>query len=126
MFVLTALVYPAVLAFLCVGAGLLVDRLSGGFLPASLLVTVGAAALIALSQLTGGAQRSRRMRVVSARGVPHRDPLSQRAGMAVAPPIVATSGSRSPQAVAGEAVAARRRRDYVLGRAMGAMTLGHA
>src|SRR6516162_10625637 len=52
MFVLTALVYPVVLAVLCVGAGLLVDRLSGGFLPASLLVTVGAATLIAVSQLT--------------------------------------------------------------------------
>jgi hypothetical protein len=52
MFALTALVYPAVLAVLCVGAGLLVDRLSGGFLPASLLVTVGTATLIAVSQLT--------------------------------------------------------------------------
>ena len=51
MFVLTTLVYPVVLAVLCVGAGLLVDRCSGGFLPAMLLPTVGAAALIALSQL---------------------------------------------------------------------------
>jgi hypothetical protein len=53
MFVVTALVYPCVLAVLCAGAGLLVDRLSGrGLLPASLLLTVGAAALIALCQLT--------------------------------------------------------------------------
>ena len=51
MFVLTALVYPGVLAVLCVGAGLLVDRVSGGFLPGLLLPAVGAAALIALSQL---------------------------------------------------------------------------
>jgi hypothetical protein len=52
MFVLTALVYPGVLAVLCVGAGLLVDRASGRFLPAALLPTVGAAALIAVSQLS--------------------------------------------------------------------------
>ena len=52
MFALTTLVYPVVLALLCVGAGLLVDRCSGGWLPGLLLPTVGAAALIALSQLT--------------------------------------------------------------------------
>ncbi len=53
MFVTTALLYPCVLAVLCAGAGLLVDRFSGGEeLPASLLLTVGAAALIALCQLT--------------------------------------------------------------------------
>ena len=51
MFVLTALAYPCVLAVLCVGAGLAVDRCSGGFLPGLLLPVVGAAALIALSQL---------------------------------------------------------------------------
>ncbi len=51
MFVLTTLVYPLVLVLLCVGAGLLVDRCSGGFLPAVLLPSVGAAALIAVSQL---------------------------------------------------------------------------
>src|ERR1700676_2202267 len=51
MFVLTALVYPVVLAVLCVGAGLAVDRASGGFLPGLLLPVVGAAALIAVSQL---------------------------------------------------------------------------
>ena len=52
MFVLTTLAYPAVLLLLCVGAGLLVDACSGGWLPASLLPAVGAAALIALSQLS--------------------------------------------------------------------------
>jgi hypothetical protein len=52
MFVLTALVYPAVLALLCAGAGLLVDRISGRFLPGALLPVVGAAALIAASQLS--------------------------------------------------------------------------
>lgn len=52
MFVLTTLVYPVVLALLCVGAGLLVDRLSGGWLAAMLLPAVGAAALIAVSQLS--------------------------------------------------------------------------
>jgi hypothetical protein len=52
MFALTTLVYPALLGALCLGAGLLVDRCSGAFLPAPLLLTVGAAALIALSQLT--------------------------------------------------------------------------
>jgi hypothetical protein len=52
MFVLTTLVYPLVLALLCVGAALLVDRLSGGWLEATLLPAVGAAALIAVSQLS--------------------------------------------------------------------------
>ncbi len=52
MFLATALLYPCVLAALCAGAGLLVDRLSGGFLRAPLLLTVGAATLIALSQLS--------------------------------------------------------------------------
>jgi hypothetical protein len=52
MFILTTLVYPAALAVLCLGSGLLVDRVSGRFLPAVLLATVGAAALIAVSQLT--------------------------------------------------------------------------
>src|SRR2546425_13087782 len=51
MFVLTTLAYPAVLLLLCVGAGLLVDACSGGWLPPSLLPAVGAAALIALSPL---------------------------------------------------------------------------
>ncbi|HEX8714028.1 MAG TPA: hypothetical protein VF706_00540, partial [Solirubrobacteraceae bacterium] len=52
MFALTVLVYPLALALLCAGAGLLVDRCSGGFLPAALLPSVGAAALIGLSQLS--------------------------------------------------------------------------
>ena len=52
MFVLTALVYPGVLAVLCLGAGLLVERCSGVLLPGLLLPPVGAAALIAVSQLT--------------------------------------------------------------------------
>jgi hypothetical protein len=52
MFIATALLYPCVLAALCAGAGLLVDRLSGGWLPGALLLTVGAAGLIGLSQLS--------------------------------------------------------------------------
>ena len=52
MFVLATLLYPCVLALLCAGAGLLLDRASGSFLPGVLLPVVGAAALIGLSQLT--------------------------------------------------------------------------
>jgi hypothetical protein len=52
MFVLTTLVYPVVLALLCLGGGLLVERASGGPLPAMLLVALGAAALIVVSQLS--------------------------------------------------------------------------
>jgi hypothetical protein len=52
VFLATALLYPCVLAALCAGSGLLFDRFSGGFLPASLLLVVGAAGLIALSQLS--------------------------------------------------------------------------
>lgn len=52
MFVLTTLVYPVVLALLCVGTGLLVDRASGSVLPAMLFPAVGAAALIVVSQLS--------------------------------------------------------------------------
>jgi hypothetical protein len=51
LFALTVLVYPLALALLCVGAGLLVDRLSGAFVPAALLPCVGTAALIGASQL---------------------------------------------------------------------------
>ncbi len=57
LFALTVLVYPLALALLCLGAGLLVDRLSGRFLPAGLLASIGAAALIALSQLSTYASR---------------------------------------------------------------------
>jgi hypothetical protein len=52
MFVLTTLVYPVVLVLLCIGAGLLVCRASGGQLPAMLLPVLGAAALIVVSQLS--------------------------------------------------------------------------
>jgi hypothetical protein len=52
MFVPTTLVYPVVLALLCLGAALLVDRACGSLLPAMLFPAVGAAALIALSQLS--------------------------------------------------------------------------
>src|SRR3954454_1060206 len=51
MFVVTTLVYPAALAALCLGAGLLTDRCSGASLPGLLLLTVGGATLIAVSQL---------------------------------------------------------------------------
>jgi hypothetical protein len=52
MFALATLLYPCVLALLCLGAGLLVDRASGGFLPVVLLAVIGAAVLIGVSQLT--------------------------------------------------------------------------
>jgi hypothetical protein len=52
VFLATVLLYPCVLAVLCAGAGLVVDRCSEGFLPTPLLLCVGAAALIALSQLS--------------------------------------------------------------------------
>jgi hypothetical protein len=52
MFVLTTIAYPAVLLLLCAGAGLALDRLSSGWLPAALLPAAGAATLIALSQLS--------------------------------------------------------------------------
>ncbi len=52
MFALTVFAYPLVLGLLCLGAGLAVDRCSGRFLPTPLLPSVGAAALIALSQLS--------------------------------------------------------------------------
>jgi hypothetical protein len=52
MFLATVLLYPCVLAVLCAGAGLLADRASGRLLPAPLLLSVGAATLIAVSQLT--------------------------------------------------------------------------
>ena len=51
-FIVSALLYPCVLAVLCVGSGLLVDALGGRSIPGALLVPVGAAALIALSQLS--------------------------------------------------------------------------
>ncbi|HWG09381.1 MAG TPA: hypothetical protein VN672_10280 [Solirubrobacteraceae bacterium] len=52
LFALTVFVYPFVLALLCLGAGLAVDRCSGRFLPVALLPSVGAAALIAVGQVS--------------------------------------------------------------------------
>jgi hypothetical protein len=52
MFVATTLLYPLALAALCIGAGLLADRLGGVALRPALIAPLGAAALIALSQLT--------------------------------------------------------------------------
>lgn len=51
MFILTVLIYPGVLALLCVGAGLLVDWIGGGRLPGPLLLVAGLAATIAISQI---------------------------------------------------------------------------
>ena len=79
MFVLATLLYPCVLALLCAGAGLLVDRASGSFLPGVLLPAVGAATLIgalpahdlrrlrrAGDALSAGAARPRRLRARAA------------------------------------------------------------
>jgi hypothetical protein len=52
VFVDAALVYPVLLGLLCLGAGLLVDRLGGGSLPAMLVPAVGAALLVGVSQWT--------------------------------------------------------------------------
>jgi hypothetical protein len=52
MFVVSALLYPCVLGLLCVGAGLMADRADGGRLPGMLLAPLGAATLIAVSQLS--------------------------------------------------------------------------
>ena len=52
MFLATVLLYPCALVALSAGAGLAVDRCSGGSVPAPLLLSVGAAALIGLSQLS--------------------------------------------------------------------------
>lgn len=51
MFLLTVFVYPTALALICVGAGLLVDRLTGRFLPGALIALVGAGVLVGVSQL---------------------------------------------------------------------------
>lgn len=50
-YMLAVFAYPALLALLCIGAGLAVERAGGRDLPLSLLPAVGVAALIALSQL---------------------------------------------------------------------------
>jgi len=52
MFVLSSLVYPAVVALLCAGAGLAVDRAAGQVLPGPLVAPLGLAALIAVAELT--------------------------------------------------------------------------
>ena len=52
MYILTVLIYPGVLAFLCVGGGLLVDWMGGGRLPGPLLLVAGVAAMVAISQLS--------------------------------------------------------------------------
>jgi hypothetical protein len=52
LFGLSALLYPALLAALCIGAALGVDRASGGILPGPLLAVVGMAALIAAAEWT--------------------------------------------------------------------------
>jgi hypothetical protein len=52
MFLATTLLYPCVLAALCIGSGLLLERGSGGTLPHAMLLPVGAAGLIGLSQLS--------------------------------------------------------------------------
>lgn len=52
MFIATALLYPCVLAALCLGTGLLLDRCAHGCVSGQLLLPVGAAGLIAVSQLS--------------------------------------------------------------------------
>src|SRR5438128_399306 len=52
MFAETVLLYPALLALLALGAGLLVERASAVQLPPALLPMLGASALLALSQLS--------------------------------------------------------------------------
>lgn len=50
-FFAVVLLYPCMLAALCLGTGLLVDRVAGGYLPGPLLPAVGLAGLVAVSQL---------------------------------------------------------------------------
>jgi hypothetical protein len=51
LFLLSWILYPAVLAVLCLGCGLLADRLAGRSLPRALLLPVGFAAVIVLATL---------------------------------------------------------------------------
>ncbi|HEX3873983.1 MAG TPA: hypothetical protein VHW26_07540 [Solirubrobacteraceae bacterium] len=51
-FLLTTLAYPAILAALCLGTGLLVDRCARRTLPGVLLPAVGVAGLVGVSQLS--------------------------------------------------------------------------
>ncbi len=52
MFIVSTLIYPLVLALLCAGTGLLIDRISGAFMHPALLLAVGAGGIIALTQLS--------------------------------------------------------------------------
>ncbi|MEA2150677.1 MAG: hypothetical protein QOD69_2507, partial [Solirubrobacteraceae bacterium] len=51
MFLLSWILYPAVLAALCLGCGLLVDRLAARSLPRALLLPVGFAAIVVIATL---------------------------------------------------------------------------
>jgi hypothetical protein len=86
MFALATLLYPCVLALLCAGAGLLVDRVSGGFLPGALLPAIGAATLIGVSQLTTYS-------VFAAPETPYLLALLALAGFALGRGRVATAGA---------------------------------
>jgi hypothetical protein len=90
MFVLTTLVYPLVLAALCIGTGLLVDRSCGGWLPGLLLPAAGAAALIGLSQLTTYV-------APVAQATPYLMTAAALAGFALAWPRVRTLCGRLPE-----------------------------
>jgi hypothetical protein len=89
MFVLATLVYPCVLALLCAGTGLLVDRVSGGFLPGVLLPAIGAAGLIGVSQLTTYS-------VFAAPATPYLLALVALAGFALGRKRVAATGALLP------------------------------
>jgi hypothetical protein len=89
MFVLATLLYPCVLALLCAGTGLLVDRVSGGFLPGVLLPAIGAAGLIGVSQLTTYS-------VFAAPATPYLLALVGRAGFALGRKRVAATGALLP------------------------------
>jgi hypothetical protein len=83
MFVLATLLFACLLALLCAGAGLLVDRVSGSFLPGVLLPVLGAAALIGVSQLTTYS-------VVAAPATPYLLALFAIVGFALGRPRLAT------------------------------------
>jgi hypothetical protein len=86
MFVLATLLYPCVLALLCAGSGLLIDRVSGSFLPGVLLPAIGAAGLLGVSQLTTYS-------VVAAPATPYLLALVALAGFALGRGRVATAGA---------------------------------
>ena len=50
-FVLAVFVFPALVAGLAVGAGLIVDRVSGGAVPGVLIPPIGLATLVAVAEL---------------------------------------------------------------------------